>query len=148
MSLSTKKIPYKILVIDDDSLMRNCLKSMIQSIKSELDLCFDIIEGNDGKDIIDYCENSNNLECFKVIFTDENMINIDGSEAIKHVRKIEKKGTSSTKFVSVSSKYDEEFKQRLIECGANYVLNKPLSKIQLKNTIAEIMSSVRCICDS
>ena len=144
MTLNTNNIAYKILVVDDDRIIRSCLKHLIQSIKSELNLCFEIIEGNDGKDIIDYCEDKNNFNCFKVIFTDENMINIDGSEAIKHVRKLEKNGTISTKFVSVSSLYDEEFKQRLIDCGANYVLNKPLSKIQLKNVITEIMSSVKC----
>jgi len=116
---------------------------MLRSIKNELNIHSEIIEGVDGKDIIDYCFNPMNNNVKNIIFTDEHMKEMNGSEAIKYVRDYEKKFRNIYHlFVSISSLNNEKFQKEIIECGANFVFNKPLSKNKLKEFLENIVNKL------
>jgi CheY-like chemotaxis protein len=140
ISKADTKFPYKFVVIDDDYQIRKSMITMLRSIKNELNIHSEIIEGVDGKDIIDFCFNPMNNNFKNIIFTDEHMKEMNGSVAIKYVRDHEKKFINiSHLFVSISSLNNEKIGKDMIECGANYVFNKPLSKNKLKEFLQNIV---------
>jgi CheY-like chemotaxis protein len=70
----------KILVIDDDPIIRNNMLRMLKSIMRKFTQ-LRILEGDDGTELINLVQdNSENL--IKLIFTDENMTKVEGSEAV------------------------------------------------------------------
>ena len=57
----------------------------------------------------------------------------NGSEMIKFIRKVEKMNKlNRIKIVSVSSEDDNMHRDYLINCGADFVFSKPLSKSNMK----------------
>lgn len=57
----------------------------------------------------------------------------NGSEMIKFIRKVEKLSKlKRIKIVSVSSEDDNRHKDYLIDCGADLVFSKPLTKGNMK----------------
>jgi response regulator RpfG family c-di-GMP phosphodiesterase len=124
-----------ILIIDDQENIRQAMKNMIISIMTDLNIQFHLIEGSDGKDLINYLKNAKIP--IDLVFTDENMEFINGSEAIKKIRKNEKKqNLEKVSIISVTSDGESESKKKnIIDSGADCVLNKPLKKCDLKSTL-------------
>jgi CheY-like chemotaxis protein len=115
----------KIIVVDDDPLIRlstiNLLKSTMLNFKSN----YEIIEGNDGIDIIDIVsDETDNL--IKLIVTDENMANIPGSVAIRAISLI--KTNNNIPVVSITAIEDKIGLKNIIDSGADMVLKKPVSR--------------------
>jgi YesN/AraC family two-component response regulator len=113
----------KILIIDDDQIIRISLHYMINKILVSFNLDYDIIEGNDGHDLIDYVNDDidNNI---KIIFTDENMPLCEGSDAIKLVNNILE--IYRIKVISLTSIDDFDYIEKILKCGVNEVISKPL----------------------
>jgi len=82
----------KILIVDDNSFILEATKVIIKKVLKEAECEMEIISGSDGYDIIHHViqdqSKGNEIKC---IFTDENMEYINGSEAIKILRNLEKK---------------------------------------------------------
>ena len=127
----------KILIVDDQLSSRNSLKNLVFSLMSEMNLNFEVIEGSDGNDLItilteDYSENA-----IKLVFTDEDMENINGSTAIEAMRLLETKYNYISKtIISVTSSMNWEM---IIKSGADLVLAKPLRKADLKDIIRKTL---------
>ncbi len=63
----------------------------------------------------------------KLIISDENMDYLNGSDAIRFIRKLEKvKNLTKTKIVSLSCHEDNKIKEYIFNEGADYILTKPL----------------------
>jgi CheY-like chemotaxis protein len=124
----------KILVVDDDKLIRDNMKRMLGYIAGKLNLDYEIIEGSDGVDLVNMVlDDTKNL--IKFIFTDENMTELDGSEAISRVKDI--KITNCIKVISITSLDDVYSVQRILDCGADRVLQKPARR----TIVEEILKS-------
>lgn len=101
-------------------------------LKEEYGLNFIILEGNDGIDILNHVIANQNEGLLKCVFTDENMEYINGSEAIKIVRNLEKNNRISKNIiVSMTSYEDEHSKNLILTAGADYIISKPYSKSQI-----------------
>jgi CheY-like chemotaxis protein len=112
----------KILVIDDDILIRKSMVRIISHCLVKFKLNYEILEGEDGSDLINLVnDDTDNL--IRLIFTDENMKEVEGSEAITSIRGI--KDLNSIKIISITSLEDEESVARILGCGADRVLKKP-----------------------
>ena len=69
----------------------------------------------------------------KLILIDENMEFLNGSNTIRIIRELEKKGKfSNTKIFSVTAFEDVITTKNIHDSGADLILNKPVSKIDLK----------------
>lgn len=136
------KITPKILVVDDELLNRKCMKNMLKSINSELNIEFQIIEGSDGNDILNFLSSDWDND-IKIIFTDENMEFTKGSQAIKFLRQFEENNNKEniTIISMTSCADDEEIVNNIIDCGADYVIMKPVSKEKIRNFIKKIISN-------
>jgi response regulator RpfG family c-di-GMP phosphodiesterase len=112
----------KILIVDDDILIRNSMKRMVSQCLRKFNLNYEIIEGEDGSDLINLV-NDDTENLIRLIFTDENMSDVEGSEAINSIKGI--KECNSIKIISITSLEDEESVARILQCGADKVCKKP-----------------------
>jgi two-component system chemotaxis response regulator CheY len=124
----------KVLIVDDDAIVRDSTRKLMTDIFSDLNIKLDITEGCDGEDIIKQVKLLVQMKekLFDLICTDECMSDINGSEAIRAIRHLIK----DTQIIAITAS-SEEHKFRILESGADQVLSKPLSKKQLKEYIDE-----------
>jgi len=93
LDLNLKKEKAKILIVDDHTFIRSSLKINLEKILKDKNIKnFEIIEGKDGVDIINYIikDQQQNIS-IKCVFSDENMEYINGSEAFEILKKLELK---------------------------------------------------------
>ncbi len=157
-----------IAIIDDNKYIRGSLKNILESIfKEKLNsnnfdnkeinkpnsifdkksdnkhreniIDYKLLEGNDGVDLLKFViedQITNNLKC---IFIDESMEYMNGSEAIKIIRSLQKKNKVKKYYiVSVTGFDDNQTKSNLENIGADYVAKKPISK----NIVKEILNKI------
>ena len=108
---------------------------MIENSLEEERKNFEVIQCSDGIDLIKLVvEDQNHGNLIKCVFTDENMEYINGSEAIKILRILEKKNKIKTlKIFSITCHEDVDSVKMITESGADLVLSKPISKTILIN---------------
>lgn len=127
----------KILIIDDQIMIRKSMKNIISSLIIEMNLKnYEIIEGCDGDDMINcLIEDYNGDNCIKLVFTDEDMKTTSGSTAIKLMRILEAEQNFVSKtIISVTSLADDViYRDRILKSGADQILSKPASKKQFKD---------------
>jgi len=127
----SKKI---IIIIDDNKYIRDSVRNIIEKILLEnqnLHL-FDILEGNDGIDLLKFSIDYIYSDRIQLVITDENMEFMQGSESIKILRDFEIKKKIPKYFIFSSTSFEDQNSIDIIlKAGADKVLNKPLSKEKL-----------------
>lgn len=89
--LSVFNDKLKIMVVDDNKYIRQSVKNVISTIMKNNKKDFEIVEGNDGVDIIEkLVKDQQRNSLIRCIVTDENMEYLNGSEAIKLLRDLER----------------------------------------------------------
>jgi two-component system cell cycle response regulator len=129
---------FRVLIVDDQVIIRNALKSLLLGIFEELEIIPDFLECSDGKEMVKlFIEQKENLH---IIFTDECMPNLKGSEAVEIIRKIEK--DNKIEYIPIISITSESLntKEKIIKSGANYVISKPPLKSDLTKLLILIFS--------
>ena len=126
-----------IILADDNYIINICNKKIISDILQENERSdFDILCVNDGIDILKLFFNNEETERIKLIITDENMDYLNGSEAIKVIRNIEKlKNKKKINIVSLSCNEEKSTGEIILKAGADYILIKPLSKQSIKSLL-------------
>jgi CheY-like chemotaxis protein len=123
---TNKKI---ILIVDDHKYVRESFKNLIKKIleKKNLTDYFAIKEGNDGCELIDFVIkdqfNGNKITC---AITDENMEFINGSDAIKILRDLEKHKKIKPIVIASNTAFEDEIMKSVIKnVGIDYFIPKP-----------------------
>ena len=81
-------IKPKILLIEDNKLINDSTKTILLRIITELNLDNEIVQLNDGVDIIkQVMDDQFNGWLIKCVITDENIEYMNGSEAVKILKK-------------------------------------------------------------
>jgi len=136
-----------ILVVDDNKIIRESLKNMINKIleKSNKDGEFRVKEGDDGsyfiRQIIKDQFDRNKIKC---VITDENMEFINGSYAVAILKELEKKNQiKPVIYASFTNHEEEAIKNNLRKNGIDFFIPKLCSEQLLldffvKNKIIEI----------
>ncbi len=134
---------FKVLVIDDHKLVRDNTKNLIKSAFLTLKLQdYEIIEGSDGIDLLNFVRLDHEGR-IKIIFTDENMEYINGSEAIKIMRKLEEnKKIKNYEIASITAFDDNLTKKKILDSGANLVISKPASKSEILKAVQNDVSTI------
>lgn len=137
----------KLAVVDDNKYIRSSIKRILEKLLEEnlysknrkQRLEYEIIEGSDGVDILKFITEDHLYNRIKCIFTDESMEFLNGSEAIRIIREMEKRDKIKQSFiVSISSFEDFQTKTFLESVGANYVTRKPISKSVIKDLLKKL----------
>jgi CheY-like chemotaxis protein len=128
------------MIVDDNHFISDSLKKLLDKVLKENSKECEFIQVTDGiemiKCIVDDQSNGNLIRC---IFTDENMEYINGSEAIRILRNLEKKNKiKQIKIISVSCQEDDYSIKTMFESGADLVLGKPISKNLIFNSLKDL----------
>ena len=116
------------------------MKKILSIFLKENNLEMEILTGYDGMDIIKYVLNEeNNLHNLKCIITDENMDFLNGSEAIKLIRNLERRNRiKHVNIISITCHEDTDIINYILDSGADGVLSKPLTKNSLNEAFRNI----------
>ena len=123
---------YNVLIVDDDTLMRNALRAMISRFKN-----FQIIgEAANGAEAIAICR----LYPVHLIFMDIIMPVMDGLEATKEIRRLSRRDCQEIPIIAMSANaFDEDVKKSLAS-GMNGHLSKPIDLAKLEEVLLLISS--------
>lgn len=123
---------YKLLIADDEPLIRRGIKRLIDLKKYDVE---NIYEASDGQEC---------LEVFKeklpdIVLLDINMPKIDGLSLAEELKKIK----SDVKIAIITGYNYFEYAQKAIKIGVNDYILKPVSKDDIAEIILKLVSSVK-----
>ncbi|MBL4936236.1 response regulator transcription factor [Clostridium sp. YIM B02515] len=122
---------YKVLLVDDEILILNGLRNIIDWEELELSIEDTALNGEDA--LNKFRENP-----VDIIITDISMPKLNGLELIEEIKKI----NSSVKFIILSGYDDFNYARNAIKLGIeNYIL-KPINEDELKGTLENIVSKI------
>lgn len=115
-SKSVKKLPGKVLVVDDDSQIRRALRTILTSQGCK------VIEARDGGEAIEEIE----ADCPDLVLLDVNLPGIDGIETCRRIREF-----SDVAIIMVTVRGDEQDKVIALDAGATDYIVKPFGTQEL-----------------
>lgn len=118
--------PLRILLAEDSAdnvlIIRLYLKNYPYTI--------DVAE-NGGEAVDLYAENA-----YDLVLMDIQMPGMDGYEATERIRRIEQdRGIARTPIIAVTAHASEEIRKRVLECGGDAYITKPVPKARLLEAI-------------
>jgi CheY-like chemotaxis protein len=119
---------FKILLVEDNKLNQLVVKKMLQDQSQE------IIIANNGKEAVDLFLKDK----FDLIFMDIQMPVMDGEEATRKIRELEKGNSNHTPIIALTANVMKGDRERFIACGADEYLPKPLKKENLLKVIESL----------
>ena len=123
---------YNVLIVDDDTLMRNALRAMISRFKN-----FQIIgEAANGAEAIAICR----LYPVHLIFMDIMMPVMDGLEATKEIRRLSRRDCQEIPIIAMSANAFDDDVKRSMASGMNGHLSKPVNIGKLEEMLASLWS--------
>lgn len=114
----------KVLIVDDEELIRNVIKEYLKIENIEYD------EADNGKDAIE-CVNKNIYDC---IIMDIMMPKLDGYSAVKEIKKI-----SDSKIIMLSARSEEYDKLVAFDLDIDDYVTKPFSP-------KELIARIKAVC--
>ncbi len=127
----------KIIICDDQKIILDSFEKVLLSINNVADK-YDIIKITDGAFILNQIVNDEIEKKIKIVFTDENMEYINGSEAVQLIKKLEKNGKLSTGIIYCSiTAFVGDVSKELLSIGFDRVLSKPINKTQAVSVLKE-----------
>lgn len=117
----------KIMIVDDMKMVRSSIKSYLKQLGYE-----NIVEAVDGQDAIE----KHAMEEPAFIFMDIVMPNLNGNEALKHIREADKK----TPIVMLTSVSDEKLIQECEALGIKGYILKPLTREYGPGTLSQMLA--------
>ena len=122
---------FIIIVVDDNKIVRNGTVALIQTVLSDNQINdTEILELSDGIELLYAVINYGDK--IKYVFTDENMEYMNGSEATRIIRNLEKdKKIKNFYIVSTTAFEDNYHKTRILNSGVNLIITKPCCKLEI-----------------
>ena len=123
-----QKIPFlgKILMVEDNKTNQLLLSMILDELELEYEVA------NDGIEAIEMFEKNS----YRLILMDENMPRMNGIEAVRNIREIEKtKRLKPTNIVAVTANALSGDKERFIEAGMDDYIAKPYHEEEISRII-------------
>jgi CheY-like chemotaxis protein len=121
ISNSKDVIMKSVMIVDDETAMREVLKIMLRGYK--------VIEASNGREAIELYKK----EMPDIVLMDIIMPIMGGIETIKEIKKINPKA----KIVAITA-YASSKGEKAIEAGVDYILRKPFSRKEVIKVIEEM----------
>ena len=130
----------KFLVVDDVETINNSISHLLKKIIKEKNLKYEVIQLNDGIDILNEVINDQkrgDKNMIDLIITDENMNFINGTDAISLLRKME--GSNKVRVPHIISSTNEAYIEERMDVLKVYkILPKPINKGSLENALENL----------
>lgn len=124
-----------IAICDDETYYRNHIESLVKEYLAKEDVLFRIELFENGKD---FCEESENIRRFDIIFLDIEMEGMNGMETAYFIR--EKNSEMDIVFITVMPEYVFEGYR---VSAVRYIMKKELKEL-LPECLADILKKRRC----
>ena len=133
----------RILVIDDYLFIRKNLKSLIEDVTKTLNINVEIELGEDGVDLLyKIIKSQSDGNLYNLVFIDENMNYMNGSNAISIIRSLESDHKiKKVNIISVTAFEDEDTKNKIMKAGSDQILSKPCKKSDIMREIKKYCSN-------
>ncbi len=129
---------FDIVIVDDQKLVRDFTVNLVKNVLALLKTSdYNLVQANDGIDLLNLVrlDKENNI---KLIFVDEEMQYMNGSEAVRIIRKLEEsQKINRYEIISVSAFDDEEMKNKIMESGVNRIISKPCNKSEILKILSK-----------
>ena len=121
----------KILIIDDESEVREVLRIHLESAN------YNVIEAVDGEEGVNMMKSGSNLLQVGMIICDIRMPKVNGIEAIDYL----KKNAPSIPIVVVTGYPDSDLAVSLLKKGVKDYMVKPIEKAKLLAKVSEVLAA-------
>lgn len=134
----SQNIDLKIMICDDDNLILKAERKLLETICKEYKKEVYIQSSSNGLECVykifdDYI---NKGLSYSILFIDENMPYMNGTEATSILKKLQSEKTINNFLVySVTAHEDEETLKKILSYGCDGTVTKPLSKRVLINVL-------------
>ncbi len=122
---------YKVLIIDDESIIRKGIKNIINWKQLDCEVCADACDGIEGIELI-------KTYLPEIIITDIHMPGLDGINMIKQVKDI----VPNSKIIILTGYRDFDYVHEAIKCGAYDFLLKPTKIEELTSVLAKAVNEI------
>ena len=120
-----KKLGNKILLVDDNVFNRILLSEILEILERDYD------EGSSGKEAIEKIKTGK----YGLVFLDVEMPNMNGFEAVEHVKKQLGPPYNQTVIVAITAHDPETFKEEYKSSPFDDLIAKPYSQDKVKNIL-------------
>ena len=118
----------KILIVDDEEMIRGVLKEYVEFEGNEA------FEASDGMEAVRMCKDND----YDVVLMDIMMPGIDGLEATRRIRALDREDAVTTPIIAVSANAFADDRRLSREAGMDAHLSKPVSSQELVEALAHI----------
>ena len=123
-----EKIGGKILFIEDNDINIRIVKRMLKRFEIEYDVATDGLQG------VELFKKSG-LNEYDLILMDIQMPVMDGYEATKQIRALDRADAANVPIIAMTADAFEEAMKKAFDCGVNEYLTKPINMMELNKTI-------------
>ncbi len=129
-TMKAKKEPFHakdaiILVVDDTQMNLAVVKGLLKNTKINIDTA------KSGEEAIDLAK----LNHYDIIFMDQRMPEMDGTTAMRHIKKEAVGVNSETPFICLTADAISGAREKYISEGFNDYLTKPINSVELENML-------------
>ncbi|MHB8066129.1 MAG: response regulator, partial [Ruminiclostridium sp.] len=122
---------FKVLIIDDESIIRKGIKNIINWKQLDCEVCADASDGIEGLELI-------KRYLPEIIITDIRMPGLDGISMIRQVRGI----VPNCKIIILTGYRDFDYVHEAIKCGAFDFLLKPTKIEELTSVLSKAVNEI------
>ncbi len=120
----------KILVTDDEKINRLMLKTMLEKEG------YTLAEAANGMEAVEQVSEDDTIS---MVFMDMYMPSVDGAEAVRRIRRIEKEmNRPGVPIIAVTAASTITEKQTMLDAGCNFCLTKPIMREKLRTLLAKL----------
>lgn len=130
--MKEKREMYKIVIVDDDILIRKGIRNVIRWKDLECEICAEASSGEEALKVIEEVKPD-------IVITDIKMPNMDGIELIDRI----KRTIPQCKIVILTAYREFEYAQRAIKIGAFDFLLKPTKVEDIINVIKKAINEIK-----
>lgn len=123
---------YKILIVDDDMLIRKGIRNVIRWSDFDCEICAEASTGEEALELVRKCMPD-------IVITDIKMPNMDGIELIEKIKAV----LPQCKIIILSAYREFEYAQRAIKFGAFDFLLKPTKVEDIINVVQKAISEIK-----
>lgn len=120
---------FKVLIVDDNDNNRLTLNLLLEEVEGVF-----VAEAEDGQVAVEMCVR----EQFDLVFMDIMMPNMDGFEATKFIKQVQK----NTMIIALSALDDQASKNKMLSLGAEDYLTKPVDSALFATRISHYLKII------
>lgn len=118
----------RVLVAEDNLINQRVIGKLLQELGCQVDFAAN------GREVFEQLQRNT----YELIFMDCQMPVVDGYEATKGVRAMERNKPSRTPIVAMSAHVDIDSEKRCRDCGMEFYLTKPIQRSRIQSILSTI----------